>query len=593
MNFFKSLRFRVIFMFVIIITPMVFVLIHNNYYSMGIVRNQVAQSYNNILPVYVDKVDESLDEIHNYLIRMTQDQDVAMFGASSQADADDMFFTTRNVSRQLSRDLNFYGSVDSFFIFSPYNEKLIVTSVTSENRDLKYQRIKSYLGRIINIQPWENQLRWNLIELDGVYMLIKVVYDKAGVYLGACAYINNIISANNIRGMPDGGLLVMSGDGIPLSSNSLPASFVNEACSELKKQGSAYEGIIMDPGDHKRYLTVACKSNRVDLLCAVAVDEQQMLEKFAFFRLMLYLLPLVAVLVLLIYYVTISGVLLRPISELIKGMRKISEGNFNINLKYKGASEFKSLIDVFNNMVQQIKNLKINVYEEQLKVQNAELETHKAELRHLQVQINPHFYANSLNVVYSLAALKDYKAIQKMALYLVNYFRYIIGNGNNMIRLSGEITHIVNYLEIQKYRFTNKLTYAVDIPEDYLAYRIPHLTIQPFVENSIVHGFQDRDEPLGIQIFAEPCSEEPDKYYEICVKDNGVGFPEEKLMKWSNSVHLKDTGERHIGIWNVYHRLGMYFGSQAGITFRNDEKGGAVVRIRFPKLMDGEACGHV
>jgi len=587
MRVFKSLTFRIVFMFIIIIAPMTFLLFYINFYSMNVVKNQVSQSYGNILPIYIQKADDSLDEIRNYLIRMVvnQNSELSVFAMpppnTDTSDNSEYMLQVQEEYTKLSRDLLLYSSIDSFFVYSPVGDRLLIASISNTNYDKKENLIQTYLDHFIKGQLTVKPEYWNIEKIDGKYILIKVIYDNTGVYMGACVDLNSIISARNFKGMSDGSIIVLTGEGEPLSVSSYSGDF-------LKNVGAAIEThetenrIITDPKSGNKYLVVSSGSNRADLIFAVAVHERDMLKNLPLFQLTIYILPFVFIIILFLYYMTIQRVLMRPIGQLVGGMKKVAGGGLGFSLRHKGTNEFEFLFGSFNNMVEQIHKLKIDVYEEKIKGQRAELEAQKAELRHLQVQINPHFYANSLNAIYSLAALKDFKAVQGMALHLADYFRYIIKREQNFTELSSEINHILNYLKIQKFRFTNKLNFEICIPEKFASYRIPPLTIQPFVENAIVHGFADRAEPLNITVSVEESTDEGDKYFEVWVRDDGVGFPGEFLEYYSGSMTSKKSNDQHIGISNVYSRLFIMYKGQAGITFRNGDNGGAMVRIRYP-----------
>jgi two-component system sensor histidine kinase YesM len=103
--------------------------------------------------------------------------------------------------------------------------------------------------------------------------------------------------------------------------------------------------------------------------------------------------------------------------------------------------------------------LKINVYEEMMKAQ-------EAEFKHLQAQINPHFYLNSLNVIYSLSSLGENRLVERMTEHLADYFRFITRAHRDSITVEEELEHIRNYLEIQSLRFPEKLAYRIDLPEE-------------------------------------------------------------------------------------------------------------------------------
>ncbi|MNC23289.1 Histidine kinase [compost metagenome] len=149
-----------------------------------------------------------------------------------------------------------------------------------------------------------------------------------------------------------------------------------------------------------------------------------------FFQKMLYFwIPLLSVAVVTGYILYLQRFLFRPLARLVGGMRKLGYGMLDVRLPAQSdVSEFSIMTKTFNQMARQIEALKIDVYEEQLRVQ-------KAEYKHLQMQINPNFYMNTLNLIYKMAALKDFKSVQKMSLHLADYFRFLMhGNRTTISR---------------------------------------------------------------------------------------------------------------------------------------------------------------
>jgi two-component system, sensor histidine kinase YesM len=258
------------------------------------------------------------------------------------------------------------------------------------------------------------------------------------------------------------------------------------------------------------------------------------------------------------------------------GMNQLMRGDLNVRLNDNHSSEFAFLIGTFNNMVLDISRLKIDVYEEKI-------HTQEAEFRLLQVQIRPHFYLNSLNIIASLASIKEYALIQKMTQHLAEYFRFIIHTKRNDVTLEAEIRHIENYLEIQKLRFPNQLEYRIEIPEQYRSCVVLPLTIQTFVENTIIHGFADRSKLLKIHIRVIPDDRLPDDFLWIIVSDTGVGFPPEVLSKLQDGSYVQEVFEEgHLGIQNILKRQQIRYEGAAIIIFNNIDEFGAEVRIGIP-----------
>jgi two-component system, sensor histidine kinase YesM len=265
-----------------------------------------------------------------------------------------------------------------------------------------------------------------------------------------------------------------------------------------------------------------------------------------------------------------------PLQRFISGMKKISLGMLDVRLQTSETTELVALANAFNTMAEQIKTLKIGMYEEQLRAQ-------KIELKQLQAQINPHFYMNSLNIIYNFAVLKDYESVKKMALHLADYFRFLMKTNRDLITLEEEIQHIGNYIEIQKLRFPNKLECIVNLPPAGNSVMVPALSIQPFVENAIIHGFVNRRQTFRVKIYGELCGNGEKRAIKLTVEDNGVGFPPDILAKLNGSEPLPKSQSNRLGIHNVIQRLKLRYGSDSEVKFANTgENGGAAIHIVLP-----------
>lgn len=143
----------------------------------------------------------------------------------------------------------------------------------------------------------------------------------------------------------------------------------------------------------------------------------------------------------------------------VKSDEPDTAGNLDTQIKqFPTSIEFLTVNDTFNNMMEQIKNLRINVYEEQLNKQ-------KAELQHLQLQIKPHFYINTLNLLHTLARTKQMKLLEELSLYLIRYFRYMFQSNLSFVTLRDELQHVRNYLRIQELRFPGQLIHEIKAPD--------------------------------------------------------------------------------------------------------------------------------
>lgn len=181
-------------------------------------------------------------------------------------------------------------------------------------------------------------------------------------------------------------------------------------------------------------------------------------------------------------------------------------------------------------------------------------ELHKqAELQSLRAKINPHFLYNALNSIASLA-VTDARKTEQMALALSDFFKYAINREQKQLNtLSEELNATRTYLEIEKVRFGDRLSFEIDCPEELLEIQIPQLLIQPLVENAIKHGLSQITENGLIQIIVR----KEENQLKIQVSDNGPAFPEGPLSGF--------------GIQNTVERITLLYGTKAKINWQNGE----------------------
>ncbi|MBP3952850.1 sensor histidine kinase [Bacillus suaedae] len=199
----------------------------------------------------------------------------------------------------------------------------------------------------------------------------------------------------------------------------------------------------------------------------------------------------------------------------------------------------------------------------------------EAEIKALQANINPHFLYNTLDQLNWIAIERGDNDMSKMFELLGKMLRIGLSKGESIITLKNELKYLEYYLQIQKIQLEERFDYRINLVgnENYL---IPKLTLQPFVENAVIHGFQDgRKGIVDIQV------DEESNHLVIKILDNGIGLQK----KSPTSYHLETGG---YGIRNVKERLDVYYGDEASVEVMNRENGGTIVKIRIPKVMEQE-----
>lgn len=210
------------------------------------------------------------------------------------------------------------------------------------------------------------------------------------------------------------------------------------------------------------------------------------------------------------------------------------------------------------------------------------LEEKQARLRMLQLQINPHFFYNTLNLISALANIHNVPEIQSVAGSMSDILRYSLRSGFT-VRLSEELEQVRRYLGIQELRFPGKFQFEYDIPTPLLPVSIPPFILQPLAENCINHGFRDRERDARISFYAY---QEGDDLL-LLVSDNGMGIPEERLAylrarQEEATPAATDSDDTHVGVFNVHQRLRTYYGAGAGLLLESVAGSGTIVTLRMP-----------
>lgn len=189
------------------------------------------------------------------------------------------------------------------------------------------------------------------------------------------------------------------------------------------------------------------------------------------------------------------------------------------------------------------------------KIEKIENEKKKSEIKALQQQINPHFLFNALNTITSFIRINPDKA-RELIINLSTYMRYNLEVNDNLIDINKELEQVKAYIEIEKARFGDKLSIFYDIDEN-IDVKIPSLTIQPLVENAIIHGIRQNGGRGSVFI---QIKNEGDKV-KVCIENDGITISSDIIEK----VYNKTMPENKIGLYNVHLRLNLIYGQGLNI----------------------------
>lgn len=263
------------------------------------------------------------------------------------------------------------------------------------------------------------------------------------------------------------------------------------------------------------------------------------------------------------------------IKVVVATMQAVSLGNLDIRVKIekKMPLEVEFIALQFNEM--------LRILDEAIKKEKEAGDRQlEAEIKALEAQINPHFLYNTLDTINWMAIDKEDYDISNAINSLATILRYAITNSNAMVEVRQELEWVKKYIYLQQIRLKNAFSYEVDVTPEILECKIHKLLLQPFIENSIIHGFEglNREYILKIKL------EQQNDSLSISIYDNGKGIEPELVEEINNKVFYSIERGSHIGMENVISRLHMYYGTDAGIKVKSVLGEGTEVTILIPKL---------
>lgn len=270
-----------------------------------------------------------------------------------------------------------------------------------------------------------------------------------------------------------------------------------------------------------------------------------------------------------------TSIMMSGIDDLSRTMKLVEQGNFDVQINSKRRDELGSLSRVFDQMMRNIKDLINKTYKQQLLTQEAEFKA-------LQAQINPHFLYNTLDMINWRLLANGQDDISKSVVELGMILQYSM-SAKAVVSLQEELQNVENYLALRKANRDPDFLYSIS-QEGGQNVRLPKLTLQPLVENAILHGFGQRRSENELRIKAAPVRR---NNYCIEIADNGMGMDNETLHEAfvgkPEQNEKASSPKMHIGIKNVDERIKYRYGAAFGISVISQYGFGTTVSILVPE----------
>lgn len=262
-----------------------------------------------------------------------------------------------------------------------------------------------------------------------------------------------------------------------------------------------------------------------------------------------------------------SHTMIKRIYHLNKWMKQVQFGNLQMDIRSENRDEIGELTNRFGIMLRRINELVTEVYQNKL-IQK------EAEFKALQAQINPHFLYNTLSVINWKSLKIGATDISHVVTMLSRFYRTALNRGESMTSVKDELQNTQSFVEIQLVMHDYSFEVSYEIDDEVYQYDTVNLSLQPLVENAIVHGIDQKEEGRGKLMITALTNKSS---IDITVTDNGPGI-DKKLL---GEILIQQS--KGYGLKNVNERIKFVFGQEYGIEVISEIGQGTTMKMTIPK----------
>lgn len=256
----------------------------------------------------------------------------------------------------------------------------------------------------------------------------------------------------------------------------------------------------------------------------------------------------------------------KPLEILSGALEETAQANFDYRITDMRHKDYQATFEAYNDMNEHVTKLIHENYEIMLNEKNLEIQL-------INMQFNPHFLYNTLNIISLMALASDQEEISDIICRLSYMMRYSSKTPSALVPFQDDLNYIEAYVALMKLRFSHPFSYERAVDEEILRCEIPKFLLQPFIENAILHGFSEVDHSYTLRLTGRISGD--DLFF--TVEDNGKGMPREQIETlWKK----ESTG---IGILNSTRRIKLYYGEAYGVTIESREGEGTRVTLHIAK----------
>jgi two-component system, sensor histidine kinase YesM len=586
----RSFRYKVILISIIsLIIPAVISLLIYNYMTKNTVKEQALSNANrelNIASEYIEKLFSDMLYVANF-VQLDPKMNTVLKGlAKSDADKDgyDQYLLENEINRTLE-NITLVGEKSYVTILLKNGKYFTNYSVAEfDPRDLFkekwYEDIEEAVGyestwiesqpTIFELEKKNNPYQISIVRTlrdEGIqiygYVVVTIMENKLSEVFTKMDGYNDVMMLN-----PSGKILSHSDDEKIGTVFTYRSNLFNRDGSEVLKMKD------------KEYIVTEHTLSFSNWKLVSFVPYEQSINKLNGIFQKVFLIQVLSFMLFLLLLTYSMKTITKPLEYLAKLADKVQAGNLIVRSKIKGKDEIGRLSKSINLMLDHI-NTKIE------EITETEARKRKAEFAMLQAQINPHFLFNVLNSIRMKVMIRGDKESANMITSLTKLLRITIDKNKEIITFLEEIEILFDFVHIMNMRQNRKVSLEMDIDPDAYPFEIPRFILQPIIENSIIHGFNQSDGLILIHAVIV------NEMLIITIEDNGLGMNKEDLeqlkKKTFQAASLENPkrkqqvkGFSSLGLANVYERLSITFGPAFNMDIISELGNGTKVILNLP-----------
>ncbi|MDK2964745.1 histidine kinase [Lacrimispora sp.] len=551
-------------LFLGIMIPLAMILVIYSSYIARSVEVSSSQSSRSQLEIFKSHLESAMKATERVMSGMVSGN--AQFQSFSvELMLNEMYNRSYNIQEILKSNLTANQNLYTMAVYSPVNnwysgEYNAYYEITSSQRIKAQKNLEAEVKRLINQGDFDLS-KWFFRSIGGREYLLRGMNYRT-VY---CIAVIDLERLNNIAVLNYrmNGTLIF-GDGEKMIYQDLDLGLSPD---EFVKAGDSY----MITGSSMKYLIVSDQAGYITMVYARPYNG--ILNELNLFHIIVIICAVMAVLSVPFVSIWLWELVVNPISHLTKTIEAIRNGDLSAHVDTYAVEEFCQVNDMFNQMIDEISELKIASYEKELEKQNTEYQL-------LQSQIRPHFYLNCLKNIYGMAESGKNREIQQTILHLSSYLRYIFTITKDCVPLQKELEVCQNYTDLFSLNQYQSIEFSITYDAMLTNIPIPPVSLLTFIENSIHHGFVT-GQKLKLMLKVSRIVTDERVLIHITVADNGRGFEQSVISSINKEeIMIDEKGKKHVGIYNVLKRFRLRYGDDFAAAFRNRE--GALVELFFP-----------